>query len=42
MALLSKQYRNKACELARKIEYVEIAHEPGFQDVYADSMLFEG
>ena len=41
MVLLSRQYRDRAGELARKIEYVEIAHEPGFQDVYADSMLFE-
>ncbi|MGD2095072.1 MAG: ASKHA domain-containing protein [Phycisphaerales bacterium] len=40
MALLNRQYREKARELARKIEYVEIAHEPEFQDVYADSMLF--
>ncbi len=40
MALLSRHYRDKARELARKIEYIEIAHEPGFQDVYADSMLF--
>jgi len=40
MALLSRQCRDKAGRLASKIEYVEIAHEPGFQDVYADSMLF--
>ncbi len=40
MALLSKQCRDKAGQLARKIEYIEIAHEPGFQDVFADSMLF--
>ena len=40
MVLLSRQCRDKTGELARKIEYVEIAHEPGFQDVYADSMLF--
>ena len=41
MILLSRQCREQAGQLARKIEYVEIAHEPGFQDVYADSMLFE-
>ena len=41
MSLLSKQYQDNARELSRQIEYVEIAHEPGFQDVYADSMLFE-
>jgi len=40
MILLSRHCRDKARELARKIEYVEIAHEPEFQDVYADSMLF--
>ncbi len=40
MILLSRQCRDQAGQLARKIEYVEIAHEPGFQDVYADSMLF--
>jgi len=40
MILLSRHWREKARELARKIEYVEIAHEPEFQDVYADSMLF--
>jgi len=38
--LLSSQARQEACELARKIEYVEIAHEPGFQAVFADSMVF--
>jgi len=41
MVLLSRQCRDQARELARKIEYVEIAHEPAFQDVFADSMLFE-
>ena len=41
MILISRQCRDQARELARKIEYVEIAHEPGFQDVYADSMLFQ-
>lgn len=41
MMLLSRNYRNIARELARKIEYIEIAHEPGFQDIYADSMLFK-
>ena len=40
MVLVSRQCRDKARELARKIEYIEIAHEPEFQDVYADSMLF--
>jgi len=40
MTLLNRQYRELARELARKIEYIEIAHEPEFQDVYVDSMLF--
>jgi len=40
MILVSRQCRDKARELAGKIEYIEIAHEPEFQDVYADSMLF--
>ncbi len=40
MILLSRHCRELARELARKIEYIEIAHEPEFQDVYADSMLF--
>lgn len=40
MALISQQYRDKAREIAQKIEYVEIANEPDFQDVYADSMIF--
>ncbi len=40
MILLSQRCRDKACELARKIEYVEIANEPDFQAVFADSMRF--
>jgi len=40
MILVSRQCRDKARELAGKIEYIEIAHELEFQDVYADSMLF--
>ncbi|MGB2862051.1 MAG: ASKHA domain-containing protein [Sedimentisphaerales bacterium] len=40
MILLSRQCRDKARELARKIEYVEIAHEPDFQMVFAESMSF--
>jgi uncharacterized 2Fe-2S/4Fe-4S cluster protein (DUF4445 family) len=41
MTLLSRRCRDKARELARRIEYIEIAHEPDFQDFFADSMLFE-
>jgi len=40
MVLVSRHCRDKTRELARKIEYIEIAHEPEFQDVFADSMLF--
>jgi len=40
MVLVSRHCREMARELASKIEYIEIAHEPEFQDVYADSMLF--
>jgi len=40
MILLSRHCREKAKELARKIEYVEIAHEPDFQAVFADCMSF--
>lgn len=40
LTLVSQRYRDKARQLAGKIEYVEIAHEPDFQDVFADSILF--
>ena len=40
MILVSRQYRDKACELARKIHYVEIAHEKDFQTIFAESMFF--
>ena len=40
MILLSRQCRARARQLARKIEYIEIAHEPEFQAVFADSMVF--
>jgi len=40
MALVSQYYREKSRELAKKIEYIEIAHEPDFQDVFTDSILF--
>ena len=42
MALISRHCRQQAGRLARKIEYVEIAHEPDFQMVFADSMFFDG
>ncbi|MHC4298651.1 MAG: ASKHA domain-containing protein [Planctomycetota bacterium] len=40
MILVSRDSRALARKLARKIEYVEIAHQPDFQDVFADSLLF--
>ncbi|MGA2172424.1 MAG: ASKHA domain-containing protein [Sedimentisphaerales bacterium] len=40
MALLSSHWREIAADLARKIQYVEIAHDPLFQSTFADSMLF--
>jgi uncharacterized 2Fe-2S/4Fe-4S cluster protein (DUF4445 family) len=38
--LISRKCRTQAKKLARKIEYVEIANEPDFQNVFADSMSF--
>ncbi|MBN2180865.1 MAG: DUF4445 domain-containing protein [Sedimentisphaerales bacterium] len=40
MILLSRQRRDHALKLARMIEYVEIANESDFQDIYADCMNF--
>ncbi|MFH1715957.1 MAG: ASKHA domain-containing protein [Planctomycetota bacterium] len=40
MILLSRRWREKAGELARRIEYIEIAHEPDFQTFFADSLIF--
>ena len=40
MLLLSRKYRTQAKKLARKIEYVEIAHQPDFQAVFTDCMSF--
>jgi len=40
MALISSQSRKAAAEVAQQIQYVEIAHEADFQDVYADCMFF--
>jgi uncharacterized 2Fe-2S/4Fe-4S cluster protein (DUF4445 family) len=41
MLLLSYQCREKAAGLARKIHYVEIAHENDFTDVFADAMYLK-
>jgi uncharacterized 2Fe-2S/4Fe-4S cluster protein (DUF4445 family) len=40
MILLSQNCRDKARELASKIEYVEIAHEPDFQTTFTDCITF--
>jgi len=40
MILVSRRWRELAKDLARKIEYVEIAHEKQFSDVFAGCMLF--
>ncbi|UCE99838.1 MAG: DUF4445 domain-containing protein, partial [Planctomycetota bacterium] len=42
MMLISGQLREQAKRLAQRIKYVEIAHEEGFSDVYADCMSFGG
>jgi uncharacterized 2Fe-2S/4Fe-4S cluster protein (DUF4445 family) len=41
MILLNSALRAEAKQLARKIEYIEIAHEPDFQVIFAESMSFE-
>ncbi len=40
MMLVSRRCREEAKELARKIEYVEIAHEPDFQTEFTNCMSF--
>ncbi|MBA7674952.1 hypothetical protein ES703_83180 [subsurface metagenome] len=40
MILLNSALRAEAKQLARKIKYIEIAHEPDFQTIFADSMAF--
>lgn len=39
MTLLSEECRERAARLAKRIEYVEIAHEKGFSDYFAEAML---
>lgn len=39
MLLLSEECRERSAALARRIDYVEIAHERDFSDVFADAML---
>jgi uncharacterized 2Fe-2S/4Fe-4S cluster protein (DUF4445 family) len=40
MILLNRTARELAGHLARKIEYIEIAHEPEFMNIYTSSMTF--
>ena len=40
MTLLSSQARELARKLADEIEYIEIAHDPEFMNVYTDAMMF--
>ncbi len=40
MILLNRACRRRAIKLARKIEYLEIAHEAEFANVYAGCMMF--
>ncbi|HOQ04224.1 MAG TPA: ASKHA domain-containing protein [Anaerohalosphaeraceae bacterium] len=41
MILLNRECRRTASRLAQKIEYIELARQPDFQDIYSDSMRFE-
>ncbi|MDO8302679.1 MAG: ASKHA domain-containing protein, partial [Sedimentisphaerales bacterium] len=41
MTLTNKNCRTLAGRLARQIEYVEIAHDPGFTMAFADSIMFD-
>jgi uncharacterized 2Fe-2S/4Fe-4S cluster protein (DUF4445 family) len=37
--LISEECRERAARLARRIQYIEIAHEKDFADLFADAML---
>ena len=39
MLLISQECRERAARLARRIQYVEIAHEKSFSDLFADAMF---
>jgi uncharacterized 2Fe-2S/4Fe-4S cluster protein (DUF4445 family) len=41
MLLLSDECRTRAAALARRIQYVEIAHEKGFTDIFAEAMSLD-
>ena len=40
MMLISEQARQEAGQLAKKIQYIEIAHQQEFQDIFTDSIIF--
>jgi uncharacterized 2Fe-2S/4Fe-4S cluster protein (DUF4445 family) len=40
MILLNRTARELAGHLAQKIQYIEIAHEPEFMNIYTNSMMF--
>jgi uncharacterized 2Fe-2S/4Fe-4S cluster protein (DUF4445 family) len=40
LILLSRDYRDLAAKLAKKIQYIEIAQDPQFESVFTDSILF--
>jgi uncharacterized 2Fe-2S/4Fe-4S cluster protein (DUF4445 family) len=40
LILLSRDYRDLAMKLAKKIQYIEIAQDPQFESVFADSIPF--
>ena len=41
MILLSGECRKLASEIAARVRYVEIAHEPEFQTIFAEAMMFD-
>ncbi len=41
LALLSRQKRLQAVEIARRVQYVELTTEPDFFDIFSRSMYFE-
>lgn len=40
MALISVPWRQRACELARQAEHLELAQRPDFQQMFMETMLF--
>jgi uncharacterized 2Fe-2S/4Fe-4S cluster protein (DUF4445 family) len=40
MILLSRDCRTMAGQLAKSVEYVEIAHQKDFHEVFTESILF--